>query len=322
MFYKQLLFTEIRNDSVGEKQPFTRFSIERKIGGEENTNPAVLSNTGRKTLFVNKEQLMKNQKRILLHGDVIKIDCNCPLPTSFTFLDQRDQRALDLNRYSEKVRKEFYFEKQIGAVGLNGEILLAHDVHTFERFAVKSVSSWKDSGEAKTRVQDVNTALREINIMLQLNHPNIVRLVKTVWDQQYAHLFTELMNMGDLFSIVSRSSLLEPEAKFVMFQICQGLKYLHDINIGHGDIKLENIFVKNCSGKLIYKIGDFGLSVLDENATKRDGTLLYTAPEIFQEGNPIVSIRKSDIWSLGVVAYACVSGEFPFTKNDTEQTML
>lgn len=320
---------EIRNDSVDKENILQAlrvtsylksFSIERKYGriGEENTSPAVITVTGRKTLFVNKEKLAKNERRILLNGDTIKITSQ-----SFKFLDQREQRAV-LDRYSEKVRKEFFFEKRIGVIGLNGSIELAHDVRTFEKFAVKSISLWTKvaTPQGETLVQDVEIAQREIKIMLQLNHPNIVRLVKTVWDQQYAHLFIELMNMGDLFGIVSHSPLAETDAKFVMFQICQGLKYLHDNKIGHGDIKLENIFVQNRFGKLIYKIGDFGLSVLDKNATKRDGTLVYSAPEIFQEGNPIICIRKSDIWSLGVVAYACVTGHFPFTKKDAEQTMM
>ena len=130
------------------------------------------------------------------------------------------------------------------------------------------------------------------------------------------------MNKGDLFGIVSCSTLSESDAKFVIFQVSQGLKYLHDNKIGHGDIKLENILVKNRFGKIIYKIADFGLSVLDRNATKRDGTLQYSAPEVFQEGNPIMSVRKTDIWSLGVVAYMCVSGQFPFDRNDAEKTMM
>ena len=293
-----------------------QFVIERKEGniGEQNTNPAFITSCGR-NLFVNEERLPKGKLRILLHLDTIEIKS---MKKKFIFTDWRN--GVELDDYSYDIQSNYFFERLISKPAMQGTVALAHEVRSFGKFAVKSIKLFRDgkSADGAASCRDTTNAQNEIDIMLQLNHPNVLGLVKTVWNHRFAHLFTEYMDVGDLFNYVidsPLSRLIEPEAKFVMFQVCQGLNYLHDLKIGHGDLKLENIFVKNRFGNLVFKIGDFGLSVLDENVTKNNGTFLYRAPEIFQEGNPIISVRKSDMWSLGIIIYACLSGHSPFDCN-------
>jgi serine/threonine protein kinase len=171
-------------------------------------------------------------------------------------------------------------------------------------------------------VRDATAAKNEIAVMRQLEHPNIVRLANWIVDKNYAYLLIEEMDNGDLLHHVSTAPdgfLIEPEAKRVTLQLTQGLKYLHDKVIGHGDIKLDNIFVKkSAGGGLTYKLGDFGLSVFDVNVEKQAGTPQYAAPEVFMINGPI-SVRKSDLWSLGVLIYTCLKGMFPYEYSSLKE---
>jgi hypothetical protein len=289
------------------------FVIERKeemCPNELNMNPAVLFCSGTQ-VFINEEKLVKGQSRILLHQDVIQLKS---LRKKFTFLDWRSN---DLTKYSYEVQSDFYIEKPIGAEGINGMVRLAHDARTLEKFALKTVEFWIEverNGETR-REENIEMARSEIEMMRRVNHPNLVKLAKTVWDPERVHLFVEFMDVGDLFHFVIKPPLFrmaEDEVKFAVYQIVEGLKYLHARNIAHRDIKLENIFMKRCNGELIYKIGDFGLTVFDENLTKKEGTLAFAAPEIFDPEEVEISGRQCDMWSLGVLIYACISGQYPF----------
>jgi hypothetical protein len=291
----------------------SEFVIHRKEGriNEENLSPAILESTGR-DMQVNGEKLKRGQKRILVDKDVIQLE-GCKM--KFTFLDNR--KGVNKDQYSDKVLSRYHIGEQLGQSGINGAVRLALDVRTMGRFAIKSISLLRNmvTNESSVAVRDVTAAENEINIMRQLKHPNIVRLEKWIEDTNYAHLVIEEMDNGDLLQHICSSPdgfLIEPEGKRLTFQISQGLKYLHDKVIGHGDIKLENIFIKkNAGGGLIYKLGDFGLSVLDINIEKYAGTPQYAAPEIFISPGPI-SVRKSDLWSLGVLIYTCLRGLFPY----------
>ena len=237
------------------------------------------------------------------------------------------RKGVDLDDYSYEIQSNYFFEKLLTGSAIYGTVALAHEVHTFEKFAVKSIELYRNEDFASESVsfRDTTNAQNEIDIMLQLNHPNILKLVKTFWNQRYAHLFTEFMDVGDLLHYViglPLGRMNEPDTKFAIFQVSQGLKYLHDNKIGHGDIKPDNIFIKSRSGNLIFKIGDFGLSILDESAVKKNATLQYAAPEIFQKGNPVISIRKTDIWSLGISVYACISGHSPFGLDQHQSVII
>lgn len=92
-----------------------------------------------------------------------------------------------------------------------------------------------------------------------------------------------------------------------------GLEYVHQNNIIHRDIKLENIFLKKISNNsYICKIGDFGLARPignEENAGTNCGTEIYMAPEILS-GKPYG--KQADVWSLGVLFYYLLFADFPF----------
>ena len=101
----------------------------------------------------------------------------------------------------------------------------------------------------------------------------------------------------------------EQEARGLIRQIAIGLKHIHGLGIVHRDIKFGNILVSS-HGNI--KIADFGASVdLSTKKSTREyaGTLSFMAPEVI-EGRK--SNSKADIWSLGVILYAMISGNAPF----------
>lgn len=108
--------------------------------------------------------------------------------------------------------------------------------------------------------------------------------------------------------------------KFII-SILEALAYLHDNNIIHNDIKLENILV-NSEGS--FKLSDFGVSFiinsnLDifslQNNIKLKGTKLFKPPECFNDKIDCIDLTKIDVWAVGCLCYYIICNKFPFTIN-------
>ena len=99
----------------------------------------------------------------------------------------------------------------------------------------------------------------------------------------------------------------------------KGVKYLNRFGIVHRDLKLENIMMSDQGEKATPKIVDFGLSKIigpSETATDPFGTLGYVAPEVLQKKPYSYSC---DIWSIGCILYALLSGSLPFDNNNQKE---
>lgn len=109
----------------------------------------------------------------------------------------------------------------------------------------------------------------------------------------------------------ARRHLTETDAKFFFLQACRGLKYLHDSSVTHRDIKPDNILLNSNSPNAMLKISDFGLSKLISVDSMKTvcGSQLYVAPEVLMGGN---YTSKVDIWSMGCLLFAMLSGSVPF----------
>ena len=137
------------------------------------------------------------------------------------------------------------------------------------------------------------------------------------------NIIMELMDT-DLFSMLKMGPMCEPDALIYLTQIVNGINHIHSKGIAHMDIKLENCLV---SGKKL-KIADFNLSNIYDNFTegdniylekfnnisKRNGSEAYISPEVWKE-NPIFNGFLADIWSVGVCAFAILTGFFPFIRS-------
>jgi serine/threonine protein kinase len=126
------------------------------------------------------------------------------------------------------------------------------------------------------------------------------------------------MKGKDLFDYIAKRNYKLPEerAKAIIYQIMLGVRYLHSFGIVHRDLKLENIMMTESNDHGQPKIVDFGLSKIigpSETATEPFGTLGYVAPEVLKKSPYSFSC---DIWSLGCILYALLSGSLPFDHNE------
>ncbi|KAL1921205.1 uncharacterized protein VTP21DRAFT_10921 [Calcarisporiella thermophila] len=161
---------------------------------------------------------------------------------------------------------------------------------------------------------------RELRIWRLLDHPSILRLEKVELHHESAFLFMEYHPRNLLQHLQEHGSpgLGEVESRRLWRDVCQAVEYLHrEVGVCHRDIKLENVLIDS-RGRV--KLADFGLAeFLGEKASFVDnprqevvlGSLAYTAPEQLR-ATCAVRCPLTDVWSLGVVLYALVTGRLPF----------
>ncbi|OHS97729.1 CAMK family protein kinase [Tritrichomonas foetus] len=158
----------------------------------------------------------------------------------------------------------------------------------------------------------------EIRILQQMHHPGVVGLYDMQKDENFYFIFEEFCPNGELFQyIVTRGRLSEVEAQIFTRQILETLKFVHSLGICHRDLKPENILL-DANGCI--KISDFGLSrfvSITGIVETPCGSPCYASPECLS-GQPYDG-RKSDMWSTGVITYAMVTGQLPWTKRNHVQ---
>lgn len=158
----------------------------------------------------------------------------------------------------------------------------------------------------------------EIRIDQQLHHPGIVQIVDLLQDKNNYYVVMEFCPNGDLFQfIVDNGHLTEDVGAFYMKQILEALKYVHSLGIAHRDLKPENLLL---DAKNNIKISDFGLSrYVDTNGLVNTpcGSPCYASPECLS-GSAYEGC-SSDVWSCGVILYAALTGQLPWTKRNQQQ---
>ena len=161
---------------------------------------------------------------------------------------------------------------------------------------------------------------KEVEIMKQLDHPNIIKLIETFHTHACLHIVMECCSGGELFDRLvdtktpHKGRFTEQVAQQYTLQITSSLKYLHDNNIIHRDLKLENFLLTSKNQETAeLKMIDFGMSrhfLEGEKFTQTCGTVYYMAPEVVDRSVPYT--EASDMWSLGVIVYAFLCGSLPF----------
>lgn len=164
-----------------------------------------------------------------------------------------------------------------------------------------------------TKIIDKKYINSEINVMKGLNSPYILKLYEVIHKKNYLYLVLEYCNQGDLSKYIKTKNK-QYNSKYI-YQIIQGLQYLHKSKIIHRDIKPHNILLKNNT----IKISDFGFAkTFNENdlISTFCGSPLYMAPEILKLKE---YTNKADIWSLGVIIYEILFKIHPYpSKNKNE----
>lgn len=176
------------------------------------------------------------------------------------------------------------------------------------RVAVKLTS------KQQRRSEEIHDA--EIEALMRLRgRPNIIQLLDVLETDNDWGLVLEFIDGCDLFKYVSkRGRLTRGHAFKLLSPIAKALSDAHVNNrIAHRDLKLENIMIEKGTGRAV--LIDFGLAVCyDTLLTMRCGSEDYVAPEIIS--GKAYHGERIDVWSFGVVLYACLHGRLPFTRYD------
>uniref|UniRef100_A0A8C4WTZ9 cyclin-dependent kinase n=1 Tax=Eptatretus burgeri TaxID=7764 RepID=A0A8C4WTZ9_EPTBU len=180
--------------------------------------------------------------------------------------------------------------------GTYGVVYKARNKLTGELVALKKI-------RLDTETEGVpSTAIREISLLRELNHPNIVRLLDVVHTEKKLYLVFEYLD-EDLKRFMDGSSpvgISLPLVKSYMFQLLQGISYCHSHRILHRDLKPQNLLI-NAEGSI--KLADFGLArafgLPLRTYTHEVVTLWYRAPEILL-GCKYYSTAV-DVWSIGCI---------------------
>lgn len=174
----------------------------------------------------------------------------------------------------------------------------------------------------KNKVSEIETLKREITILQQVKHDNIIRLLDVFEDERYLHLVTELCTGGELFDRIidkfesEEGHFAEFEAAKLVNDVMDAIKYCHNLGIVHRDLKPENFLFVSSADDAKIKIIDFGLSRHDDInngvMNTRVGTPYYVAPEVLKQKYT----NACDCWSLGVITYILLCGYPPFAGDD------
>mmetsp|Transcript_35968 Transcript_35968/g.35579 ORF Transcript_35968/g.35579 Transcript_35968/m.35579 type:complete len:144 (-) Transcript_35968:889-1320(-) len=133
--------------------------------------------------------------------------------------------------------------------------------------------------------EDEKMLLNEIDILKDLDHPNIVKMYEFFQDEKRYYIITEICKGGELFDeIIDKGHFSEQDASVIMKQLLSCLNYCHSRNIVHRDIKPENILMESNKDFNQIKVIDFGISVVkepDQMINESIGTPYYIAPEVW-----------------------------------------
>jgi calcium-dependent protein kinase len=217
-------------------------------------------------------------------------------------------------KYYEMNQKSKLGEGSFGCVTTCRCKVSAHE------YAVKTI--------AKSQVKDQAAMRKEIQMMQELDHPNMIKLFATFEDSRFFYLVMEICSGGELLDrIIKDGHFTESKAAIVMSQIFRACHYLHNtVQLCHRDIKLENFLLSSkdeISVNNYLKMIDFGESkeLTGEPLTTRVGTPFYVAPEVLNAKYD----QKADMWSCGVCAYMLLAGYPPFpgtTPNEVTANVI
>lgn len=200
---------------------------------------------------------------------------------------------------------------QVLGTGTFGVVCLVRDPHTQAFYALKSVS--RSIARKQNLIDDLQ---RERELLLGLEHPFILKMVRTFKDEQHLYFLTEYVEGPDLYTVLSEQvRLSEAEVRFYASCLLLALEHLHRHHVLYRDLKPDNVMLDQ---RGYPKLIDFGLAKRESerNCTKV-GSPHYMAPEMLAGRGYDCA---ADYWSLGVLCYEMATGFLPFA-NDEEDPM-
>ena len=202
--------------------------------------------------------------------------------------------------------------KKLGAGSFATVHLVKHKVSGAIR-AMKAIN--KGNSEEDNELEIIN----EINILMKMDHPNIVKIFEFYNSPSCYYLITEFCEGGSLFDLIkNKGAMTEIQASYIMHQLFSVVNYCHKMKIIHRDLKPENILINKYENDLAtIKVCDFGTSLCFKTGEIQDkivGSIYYIAPEVIKKRYN----SKCDLWSCGVIMYILLTGVPPFggARND------
>lgn len=201
---------------------------------------------------------------------------------------------IEIEQTKQTLFEHGYEFKQIIGNGGFSSVYLCHSTKYNQDFAVKQARKEK-------------ITKYEFNMLVSLDHPNIIKIYDVFEDECSQYLVMEYCPNG---TILQKGKLTYEQFIFYSKQILNALEYCHSNKIAHRDIKPENILIDNYNNA---KLADFGMAkIFDENSKSDEkcGTIKYFPPEMFLFEK--ICPFKADIWSLGITFYCMATGKYPF----------
>ena len=212
-------------------------------------------------------------------------------------------------------KERTYFKTKLIGKGTYGTVYKAKDEEGREIYALKKIKLQTDDEGIPS------TAIREICLLKELTHPNIVKLLDVIHAPKKITLVFEFIDR-DLKKVIDSTmgfGLEIPTVKSYMYQLLNGMSYIHKYKILHRDLKPQNLLITTDG---VLKIADFGLArgygLPVRNYTHEVDTLWYRAPDVLL-GSKAYS-TCIDMWSVGCIFEEMVSGKQLFMgKSSADQ---
>jgi len=323
---------QIKSESVCERKrapknfPLVTINTEDYIQFEHNYDSHQLS-----PKFQNKSSSLRNFTDFLVDNNINDPNCenddvsikskSLKLSKHLTssFSKTNFLKFVKLSKGEEQdLPQDHYVKLAPLGMGAYGRVYKVKNIHTSQIRSLKVISK---KHAHKAQYKDIS---KELKILQTLDHPNIIKVFESYEDDHNFFIVSEICQGGDLLAKLNKiGRATEFEAKYIMKQLISSVNYIHERNIIHGDIKMENIMIdyesmcpKNNQYKYEIKLIDFGSStfILSGHFSKLTeiiGTSHYLSPEAISGHFS----SMCDIWSCGIVLYTLLAGEFPFYKH-------
>ena len=213
-----------------------------------------------------------------------------------------------------KLEDKYEIIKEIGSGGFS-RCLQVKNKNTGLLYACKELP--------KKKLSDYEGLMREVNLMIQLDHPNIIKLYEVYETDKNIYLIMELCTGGELFDRIVENTesgvqFTEKQAADIFKQMMSAINYCHKNGIVHRDLKPENLLYLNKDENSPIKVIDFGMSKRFDSKnfmSEKVGTAYYISPEVLQGKYD----EKCDIWSAGVILYIIICGYPCFNGEDDDE---